>query len=895
MTVSTISQEDITPDFSKRHTRFDKDHDNDRTLSKHEHEHSYRSTIGAAEQNAEDDAMTRKNLSQTRAQSSSPSYAEHSELPKVFEYDANDTKDNDKLDSNNRARRSNSIDDKHQPTPDYNGRRPWDQERSSERTNRYNRSTRSSLESYKAYEKDDVHTDSHNDQDSQMVQDEANEEKDNVSNPGDDGEMNDDMISEDEDQLEDDEYDENGGSPGSRDDGTNSKNEDESDSTALSGGVRKPVKVRSMFVDKLYRMVEDQSIQHLISWAKEGDMFYVYNCIKLSDDVLPKFFKHNNWQSFVRQLNMYGFHKKESTLNRKNPETQRWQFYHPHFQRDHPHLRKSIKRKSARNTISAPSTSRIIFEHEHGRGFFLQRDDRSRSNSGEGGHISTPSQSISRGHEGKSTPTKLSPGHQHQVAHSPYSQPTTAHPKAGPRPPSNSQNQRDSEHRDLAMLQQLRDPRSHYSYPNQQHQRQNTYPNSHSYGNRVHSPDRAYDHNTPRSPVITHDPHHLRSHPPQSPYRSTRPILPAHYPNNEIESDSPHGASAGHLRHHSAPGADLRKTSINSRESDHSNSPMGYHHDTPQSPGFQSGSTSHLHRPHGSIGDNNTAERSPRGPPPQSSHLHPSYNEPHRQDRLPSLGGEVVQKDSSQPPTPSLPSGNKLDTPLTPVFHPSSQVISSPSRSYFPQVNHPSSSPTSPHQIDRNSHNTVRDLEGRLRAMEDAYASLQQYTHKLQQAQTSQDRTIQWMRERLDYMTDSIHARQGPISSPLIHPSKRKAEPIPDDPRGRARFDSVIPRHDSGTAFGVDGPPDQHHAHGYGRGGPGPAGQGYLPGEGQSNGSYHEHSPASSGQPQSQHPHNDETQRSHHSMPMHMHQQQMQGQSPHSRPYRPHLSSGKSY
>ncbi|KAF9332836.1 hypothetical protein BG006_004294 [Podila minutissima] len=161
-----------------------------------------------------------------------------------------------------------------------------------------------------------------------------------------------------------------------------SKNEDGTNTLVFSMyGARKQSKVRSMFVDKLLKMVEDPSIQHLISWAKEGDMFYVYNCVKLSQYILPKFFKHNNWQSFVRQLNMYGFHKKESSMNRKNPETQRWQFYHPHFQREFPHLRKNIKRKSTRTMSAVPTASRVVFEH--GKGYFLQREDRSRSNSGE--------------------------------------------------------------------------------------------------------------------------------------------------------------------------------------------------------------------------------------------------------------------------------------------------------------------------------------------------------------------------------------------------------------------------------------------------------------------------------------------------------------------------------
>ncbi|KAF9578835.1 hypothetical protein BGW38_005172 [Lunasporangiospora selenospora] len=91
---------------------------------------------------------------------------------------------------------------------------------------------------------------------------------------------------------------------------TTTKNEDGSESLVVSMyGSPSLVKVRSMFIDKLYKMVEDSAIQHLIAWAKDGDMFYVFNCIELSASVLPKFFKHNNWQSFVRQLNMYGFHK----------------------------------------------------------------------------------------------------------------------------------------------------------------------------------------------------------------------------------------------------------------------------------------------------------------------------------------------------------------------------------------------------------------------------------------------------------------------------------------------------------------------------------------------------------------------------------------------------------
>ena len=55
-------------------------------------------------------------------------------------------------------------------------------------------------------------------------------------------------------------------------------------------------------------MLEDRSIQHLISWSNNNDSFVMSPSNEFSK-VLAQYFKHTNISSFVRQLNMYGFHK----------------------------------------------------------------------------------------------------------------------------------------------------------------------------------------------------------------------------------------------------------------------------------------------------------------------------------------------------------------------------------------------------------------------------------------------------------------------------------------------------------------------------------------------------------------------------------------------------------
>ncbi|KAG8929201.1 hypothetical protein FRC00_001517 [Tulasnella sp. 408] len=120
------------------------------------------------------------------------------------------------------------------------------------------------------------------------------------------------------------------------------------------------------FVRKLFDMLSDESAKPYIHWNLDGKSFVIEKQEEFAKKVLKRYLKTENFQSFIRQLGMYDFHKinRAQRAQRGYPaQPPQFVFSHQKFQRDSPELLSEIKRKGFELQDAPPSSATLTGQY----------------------------------------------------------------------------------------------------------------------------------------------------------------------------------------------------------------------------------------------------------------------------------------------------------------------------------------------------------------------------------------------------------------------------------------------------------------------------------------------------------------------------------------------------
>lgn len=118
------------------------------------------------------------------------------------------------------------------------------------------------------------------------------------------------------------------------------------------------LKAAPAFLTKLYSMV-DLSTERGIGWTPDGLAFVVPHPSNFARNLLPLWYAHSKFSSFVRQLNMYGFHKVH--IRNRAVDDESATFQHEYFRRGQPYMLVFIERKKpiSPKGLAGPKTTMV--------------------------------------------------------------------------------------------------------------------------------------------------------------------------------------------------------------------------------------------------------------------------------------------------------------------------------------------------------------------------------------------------------------------------------------------------------------------------------------------------------------------------------------------------------